>query len=84
MISDKDIKFISDQVFADFLNRLVSGDTNPEEWQTLVVGHFVDDRLEEIRRQLVRLSIASPNPDILSEQEKAQIMIWSNELLNQR
>jgi hypothetical protein len=83
MISDKDVEFITQKVFADFLNRLVSGDTKHEEWQNIVINHYIDENLEEIRRQLVRLAIASPNPHNWAEQEKAQILTWRNELLKQ-
>jgi hypothetical protein len=83
MISDKDAEFITQKVFADFLNRLVSGDTKPEEWQNLVINHYIDDKLEEIRRQLVRLAISSPDRHNWEEQDKAQILTWRNELLKQ-
>ncbi len=43
--------------FADFLDRLALDQTSTEEWQTLVVGHYGDEALEEVRRRCVRLTI---------------------------
>lgn len=67
-------------IFADFLERLALGNVNSEEWQTLVVNHYFDDLLEEIRSQLVRLTIQFPETNIWSGQEKTQLLIWANKL----
>lgn len=68
------------QVFAEFLERLACGDVNSEEWQTLVVNHYFDEVLEEIRRQLVSLTILFPETYVWSEKEKTQLLTWVTEL----
>jgi hypothetical protein len=70
------------EIFANFLAHLALGEVTPEEWQDLVVNHYFDERLEEIRRQFVRLAIQSPKVHSWSEQEKIQVRIWVTELLS--
>lgn len=41
--------------FSDFLDRLADGRTGPLEWQRLVVAHYADAFLEEMRRCTLRL-----------------------------
>lgn len=67
------------QVFDDFLDRLISDKTNPDEWQTLLANHYSNEVLEEIRRQLVRLSIQSPN-SLNWLEEKTQLLACIAEL----
>jgi hypothetical protein len=69
-------------IFADFLAHLALGEVMPEEWQDLVVNHYCDERLEEIRRQLVILAIQSPEVHSWSEQEEIQVRAWITELLS--
>ncbi len=52
------------------------------QWQDLVINHYFDERLEEIRRQLVILTIQSPKVHSWSEQEKIQVRAWVTELLS--
>jgi hypothetical protein len=70
------------EIFADFLAHLALGEVIPEEWQDLVVNHYLDERLEEIRRQLVILAIQSPEVHSWSGQEKIQVQAWVTELLS--
>ena len=44
--------------FAEFLDQLRVGPVHHEIWQRYIVTHYHDDRLEEIRRQCVRLAIS--------------------------
>jgi hypothetical protein len=73
--------FSQREIFANFLTHLALGEVTPEEWQDLVVNHYFDERLEEIRRQFVSLAIQSPKVHSWSEQEKIQVHTWVNELL---
>ena len=43
--------------FASFLERLACGEERPGDWHDHVVTHYLDEELEEVRRELVRLSI---------------------------
>jgi hypothetical protein len=70
------------EIFADFLAHLALGEVTPEKWQDLVVNHYFDERLEEIRRQFVRLAIQSPKVHSWSEQEKIHVRTWVTELLS--
>ena len=42
--------------FADFLDRLASGEFDSDEWSSLIVTHYPDEFLEEMRRCTVRLT----------------------------
>ncbi len=44
-------------LFADFLERLAASETAGDDWSTHCVAHYADDKLEAIRRDVVRLSI---------------------------
>jgi hypothetical protein len=66
--------------FADFLRRLAAGQANAIEWNRFVVTHYFDDRLEEIRRSLVRLSIGRAGGAQWSDSEFAALQHWSREL----
>jgi hypothetical protein len=47
--------------FADYLDRLAGGDDDKAEWLNYIIQHYYgDDFLEDIRRQVVRLSICYP------------------------
>lgn len=42
--------------FASFLNRLACAQEEPSDWYALVITHYSDEELEEVRRELVRLA----------------------------
>lgn len=46
------------QDFADFLVELANGHRTTAKWQKMVVTHYHDEKLEAIRREVVRLDIA--------------------------
>ena len=67
--------------FIVFLNRIaLDRAVSNEEWQNIVVKHYFDERLEEIRRQFVRLWIESSNHNIWTEEEKNKLFTWVNYL----
>ena len=45
--------------FADFLEKIITTGNIPAEWEDFIVTHYVDDVLERIRIECVRLSIAN-------------------------
>jgi len=45
--------------FTAFVLSLASGSGSAEAWDRLVVAHYLEPRLEEARRDLVRASIAA-------------------------
>jgi hypothetical protein len=66
--------------FADFLCRLAAGTVNAIEWNRFIVPHYSDDRLEEIRRSVVRLRIGQAGAVQWSDSEIAALQHWSREL----
>jgi hypothetical protein len=66
--------------FADFLRRVAAGKVKATEWDRFVVQHYVDEELEEIRRNLVRLSIDRHGGKEWSESEVAAMQHWSRTL----
>ena len=70
--------------FIAFLNRItLDQDISNEEWQNIVVTHYFDKNLEEVRCQFVRLWIESSNPNIWTERNKNKLLLWVNDLQNQ-
>lgn len=70
--------------FAEFLDRLALDTEGPDEWFDLVVTHYLDEGLEEVRRSLVRLAIERDpkgNPTWL-DSDREQIRTWSRQLLD--
>ena len=59
--------------FAEFLDELASGDRDPEKWRNLVITHYFDERLEEIRREVVRMAVSETF-------DLGQLKIWADEL----
>ena len=60
-------------VFAAFLDDLAEGHRDPAKWYDLIITHYFDDRLEEIRRDVARMFV---NDNVDSERLKG----WANEL----
>jgi hypothetical protein len=66
--------------FAKFLRRLAAGSVKEIEWNKFIVTHYSDDRLEEIRRSVVRLAIGQAGAVQWSDSELAALQHWSPEL----
>ncbi len=68
--------------FADFLNRLAGDVEGPKEWFHLVVTHYHDEAIEEIRRRLVRLAIERDpgGSPMWLDSDREQILFWSGQL----
>jgi len=49
------------------------GERDEEEWSAVLITHYPDDRLEEIRRNLVRVTIADPDQDVYPAEEVVQL-----------
>ncbi len=43
--------------FAEFLDRMAEGRGTDREWDVLVVTHYHDETLEDIRRRAVRIAV---------------------------
>ena len=61
--------------FASFLDELAKGIRDSVKWNELIVTHYFDERLENIRRDVARMVV---NDSIDAEQLRA----WANELRN--
>ncbi len=63
------------QAFAAFLDELAGGQNDRSKWAALVIAHYADERLEEIRREVVRQVIAG-------DLDPLKLRTWSLELRN--
>ena len=46
-------------MFAEFLARIEAGDCSREDWERLVIAHYLDEELEDVRVELVRAGLAA-------------------------
>ncbi len=71
--------------FAEFLERLAGDVEGPDEWYNLVVNHYFDEELEEIRRRLVRLMIERDpkGSPVWQDSDREQIRAWARQLLDE-
>jgi hypothetical protein len=63
-----------------FCAGLAAGKVKAIEWNRFIVAHCSDDRLEEIRRSIVRLRIGQAGAVQWSDSEIAALQQWSREL----
>ena len=69
--------------FANFLDRLAADRTNAEEWHALVVAHYGDTVLEDVRRRCVRLAIGAASRGEWSACEREGFRFLASELRRQ-
>ncbi len=67
------------ELFAAFLERLATGEADREQWERLVVNHYLDETLERIRRDCVRIRIGNEAMR-WSAEEQSRIHDWIREL----
>jgi hypothetical protein len=69
-------------VFADFLDQLASGKAGQCDWARLVIAHYHDEYLEEIRKKLVKRAIDLGSFDYShwSVEDCIQFRKWSEQL----
>ena len=79
MSNDHHVDHRHRHAFAAFLERLATGEADPEQWQRLVVNHYLDDTLERVRRDCVRLRMQNEAMR-WSREEKDRIHAWVQEL----
>ncbi len=65
--------------FAAFLERFANGEVDREHWERLVVNHYVDETLERIRRDCVRIRMRNEAMQ-WSPEEHGRIQAWIREL----
>jgi len=73
------------RVFAEYLNKLIDGADGhgySENWCNVIINHYPDEELEEIRRNVVRMRIKAGDPEIfpVTEEEREQLRNWVKEL----
>jgi hypothetical protein len=67
--------------FAEFLDKLAASSVHDkEQWLTFVVEHYLDDKLEAIRRDLGRLSIKRGRVTQWTQEDRSQIESWARQL----
>ena len=67
------------QLFDVFLERFANCEVDPGQWQRLIVNHYVDETLERVRRDCVRIRMQNESMR-WTQEEKAQIEAWRREL----
>jgi hypothetical protein len=65
--------------FVAFLERFADGQSDREQWERLVVNHYLDVTLERVRRDVVRIRMANEAMH-WSPEERSQIRGWIREL----
>ena len=68
------------RAFADFLDAFAAGKGNAHEWSTYAVAHYQDEKLEDIRRRVVRLAIQAGEPFPRTDEQRTQLRQWSKVL----
>ena len=70
------------RIFIDYLHKLIKGDGYSEEWRNIIIEHYSDEQLEEIRRNIVRLRIKAGDPEIfpVTEEQRERLRNWIEEL----
>ena len=73
---------IKRKAFADILDKFAEHNANREDWFNYIIEHYVDEELEEIRRNVVRLRIAAGDPEIFpsTNAHRKQLKSWAEEL----
>lgn len=68
--------------FVNYLNKLVTGQYTKDDWFKYIIEHYVDEELEEVRRNIVRLRIAAGDPEIfpVTDEHKEKLKEWIREL----
>jgi hypothetical protein len=67
------------ELFAAFLERFASGQIDRDQWQRLVVNHYLDKTLERVRRDCVRIRMQNEAMH-WSPEEQRRIQAWIREL----
>jgi hypothetical protein len=66
--------------FADFLERLGTGKTNPGDWFEYVINHYQDEYVEEIRASCARLAVEGEGLPPRTDDHRRQLKEWAEEL----
>jgi len=69
------------ELFVAFLERLANSNVDWEQWQHLVVNHYVDTTLERIRQDCVRICMGNERMQ-WSIEERDRIRAWIRLLRN--
>lgn len=67
------------ELVAAFLERFANGEADPNQWERLIVNHYLDEELERIRRDCVRIRMRN-GAMRWSPQEHEQIWTWIRQL----
>jgi hypothetical protein len=68
--------------FIVYLNKLIKGHYNNSDWLIYIIEHYLDEELEEVRRNIVRLRIAAGDPEFfpVTNEHKEKLKDWIREL----
>lgn len=67
------------ELVAAFLERFANGEADRDQWERLIVNHYLDDELERIRRDCVCIRILNETMK-WSLEEQARIQTWIRQL----
>jgi len=68
------------EAFADFLERLAAGTSSRADWVEHAVDHYQDEKLEEYRRDCVRLAIQVGEPFPRTDEHRQHLRKLASEL----
>jgi len=68
--------------FVNYLNKLIAGHYSKDDWFNYIIEHYVDEELEEVRRNIVRLRIAAGDPETfpVTNEHREELKKWAGEL----
>ena len=70
------------EAFINYLNKLINGQYSKDDWFRYIVEHYLDEELEEVRRNIVRLRIAAGDPEVfpVTNEHKEKLNEWIKKL----
>lgn len=73
------------RIFIDYLYKLIEGESfngYSDKWRNIIIEHYQDEKLEEIRRNIVRMRIKAGDPKIFptTEEQIEQLKEFAQEL----
>lgn len=70
------------KTFVNYLNKLIAGQYTKDDWFKYIIEHYIDEELEEVRRNIVRLRIAAGDPKTfpVTNEHKERLKEWARDL----
>lgn len=67
------------KLFVAYLEKLIENKANEDDWFSYIIEHYLDEELEEVRRNIVRLRIKAGDPKVfpLTEEHRIHLREWA-------